>query len=515
MKRFLVLSTLVTALAFQGQANADLLQFPLPSIPVSVNLIAVTVSHDSVGGNDGCNLREAITVANGGVANDCPPSDSSAALTKIVFDPSVAATPITLNSSLPMITDAVIIEGAGITVQGNDTFQLLNINAPSKSVTIKGLTMTGGMSPGNGGALELSAGTLALDNVNLHNNTASVLGGAVANVGGTLIMGNSVVGPGNQAAAGGGVASSGSGNVLTISNSAIYQNTAVGSFLGVGGGVFVQQTTGSSISNSTLAQNSANADGGGVYNGSSSTLTLNNVTLAYNSADADADAFGSGGGIDNAGGTLLTVTNSLLVQNNNATAAQNCVGVITSGGHNLESGTDCGFTSGNNGDLSGVTDPKLDTTLKNVLRSDGSVTTVLELLASSPAIDAADTTVCSTNDQRGNTRNGPCDIGATEFLGSCGDGLIQTTSGEVCDDGNPDDGDGCSSVCAEEDGFTCADDGTGKSVCTSDNPPPPAGNGDGGGCSLSYSGVAVGQWPLMAIAMASLGSAMIFRRRAK
>lgn len=38
---------------------------------------------------------------------------------------------------------------------------------------------------------------------------------------------------------------------------------------------------------------------------------------------------------------------------------------------------------------------------------------------------------------------------------ACGDGNIDTASGETCDDGNAIDGDGCSSACMDEGGFTC------------------------------------------------------------
>ena len=42
-----------------------------------------------------------------------------------------------------------------------------------------------------------------------------------------------------------------------------------------------------------------------------------------------------------------------------------------------------------------------------------------------------------------------------EELPYCGDGLL--APGEACDDGNSDDGDGCSSICEVEDGWLCAD----------------------------------------------------------
>lgn len=52
----------------------------------------------------------------------------------------------------------------------------------------------------------------------------------------------------------------------------------------------------------------------------------------------------------------------------------------------------------------------------------------------------------------------------TILLDYCSSGLIR--GGEDCDDGNLIDGDGCSSFCRVENGFTC-DNGSGPSVCSS------------------------------------------------
>lgn len=38
----------------------------------------------------------------------------------------------------------------------------------------------------------------------------------------------------------------------------------------------------------------------------------------------------------------------------------------------------------------------------------------------------------------------------------CGDAIVQQFLGELCDDGNQLDGDGCSALCEVEDGFTCS-----------------------------------------------------------
>ncbi len=53
----------------------------------------------------------------------------------------------------------------------------------------------------------------------------------------------------------------------------------------------------------------------------------------------------------------------------------------------------------------------------------------------------------------------------------CGDGKIQANSQEVCDDGNTNNGDGCSSACAVESGYNCVADANGKSVCTAQAQP--------------------------------------------
>lgn len=54
------------------------------------------------------------------------------------------------------------------------------------------------------------------------------------------------------------------------------------------------------------------------------------------------------------------------------------------------------------------------------------------------------------------------------LLGGCGNGLVE--AGETCDDGNKINGDGCSSLCATESGWTCAGNGAagfpGFSICT-------------------------------------------------
>src|SRR5262245_66603296 len=59
--------------------------------------------------------------------------------------------------------------------------------------------------------------------------------------------------------------------------------------------------------------------------------------------------------------------------------------------------------------------------------------------------------------------------GVAAAAGPCGNGAVQPSQGEQCDDGNTTNGDGCSSTCTIEPGFTCSGE---PSVCT-----PTCGNG--------------------------------------
>jgi hypothetical protein len=83
---------------------------------------------------------------------------------------------ITLASSLPTINKALTIEGPGynkLTIQGNNSFRLVTVNAPGKAVAISGLTLTKGKAVGlYGGNLRSIGGDLTLTSVALTNGTA-------------------------------------------------------------------------------------------------------------------------------------------------------------------------------------------------------------------------------------------------------------------------------------------------------------------------------------------------------
>src|SRR5205814_9787530 len=139
------------------------------------------------------------------------------------------------------------------------------------------------------------------------------------------------------------------------------------------------------VTNSTFTGNSA-TNGAGIYN--AGMLTLTNSTLTGNAAI-------NGGGIYTANGSAV-LRNTVVV---NSLSGGNCVGPITDGGHNLDDGTSCDFSTANSS-LSN-TNPQLD---PGGLRNNGGLTQTVALCtgvgvpfacsAASPAIDAGDQAVC-------------------------------------------------------------------------------------------------------------------------
>ena len=184
------------------------------------------------------------------------------------------------------------------------------------------------------------------------------------------------------------------------------------------------------ITSSTFSGNSANRFGGAIYN-HFATATITSSSFSVNST------FGNGGAINNLGELEITSStfsgNSALfnggaiynkatlmigasiVAGNTATTGPNCdnvgFGTLTSLGSNLSDDDSCGFTA--IGDIQNSTDVNL-----GLLADNGGLTQTMLPGAGSDAIDAADCSLSSAQDQRGADRPDPssttCDIGAVE-----------------------------------------------------------------------------------------------------
>jgi CSLREA domain-containing protein len=203
------------------------------------------------------------------------------------------------------------------------------------------------------------------------------------------------------------------GGVVEIYRSSLSDNVANGG--GYGGGVFsghnhTNWVVGTvTISNSTISGNGA-THGGGVANHDRASTTIENTTITDNTAL-------SGGGIANTGvvNASVSIDNTIVAQNATPPEpppppqTEDCEGAITSAGHNL-----VGFATGC--PSSGIGDLTTPDPLLGPLADNGGPTPTHRLLATSPALDAGDTSL--TVDQRGVARpQGPADdIGAFEAV---------------------------------------------------------------------------------------------------
>jgi hypothetical protein len=193
----------------------------------------------------------------------------------------------------------------------------------------------------------------------------------------------------------------------------------------VDGGGALDLNTDATVSDSTFTGNSTSTNiigyepGGGGAIENYGALTLVNDTITGNSVSVSGGFRGSNiyDYHDDTHSGTITYRNTIVA---NGSGDANCYyeasGVATDGGYNLDSGTSCGFSSGNHSLTN--TDPKLA-----ALADNGGPTQTMALLTGSSAIDAASASVCAAApvngiDQRGVARpQGPaCDIGAFELV---------------------------------------------------------------------------------------------------
>ena len=153
----------------------------------------------------------------------------------VTFAPGLTGT-IVLASEIPITdTAGVTIDAtalpAGLTLSGGNTTRHFQVQA-GKTLTLRGLTLTGGRVTGEGGAV-YNAGTLNLDRCTFSGNASTSNGGAIASIG-TLSLTNCTLSGNSASGTGGGIFNNGTSTVLF---STISGNTAV-----EGGGISTLQT---------------------------------------------------------------------------------------------------------------------------------------------------------------------------------------------------------------------------------------------------------------------------------
>jgi hypothetical protein len=262
---------------------------------------------------------------------------------------------------------------------------------------------------GGSGAGILSGGQLVISDSTVSGNEAGAGGTGGAGGNGDSGANGGDGGLGGVGGAGGGIASSAD---MTITNSTVADNSAGTSGTSGRGGLLFGFTP----------PQVAGANGGGIDQPAMG-ATLTHVTVTSNRAP------GTGGGVNGDGGTI-TVGNSVIASNQ-AVFHQNCDGVITDQGGNVEFGdASCpsGFLRA---------DPRL-----SPLADNGGPTQTVTLQPGSAAIDHVRTCVLSA-DQRGVARpvGSACDSGAYQVappsVSAVSPTAVTTTTATIAASVNP------------------------------------------------------------------------------
>lgn len=172
---------------------------------------------------------------------------------------------------------------------------------------------------GSGGAIFSSSGAVTVSNSVIDSNAANRAGGAIEMINGSVMINGSLL-SNNNVAGSAGLPSPGNGGAVHVSGSSatmILDSTlVVGNIAATeGGGLWNQSGSTLSLNNSAVQANvalgaSANDGGGGIFN-NGGTVNINGSLVNGNMA---VGASGSGGGIFSVSGTV-TVHNSLLDSN--------------------------------------------------------------------------------------------------------------------------------------------------------------------------------------------------------
>lgn len=341
-----------------------------------------------------------------------------------------------------------------VTVSGNTAYTGAGI-CNTYHLTLNNSTVSGNTATNTDGAFSYGGGIynygctfcndpnigiVTVTNSTISNNTALGGGGGIYSELGTVTVTNGTI-SGNNAnhtfGVGGGIDNTGR-STLIVQGSTISDNEA-----GDDGGGIANQVLGNwgdpatvtaTISNSTISGNRAGFDGGGLYNESdeanTATLHVSFSTITGNTADSNLNGGGDGGGIalqpTNAQAPDgVNILSSIVVGNTDGTNSpgtqkHNCLGSLTSQGHNVfGSGADCP-SGGTDLSFGGAISALLNTTLAD----NGGPTLTHALVNGSLAINAGDDTACAAEpisnlDQRGIVRpqGDSCDSGAYELVG--------------------------------------------------------------------------------------------------
>jgi hypothetical protein len=295
---------------------------------------------------------------------------------------------------------------------------IIKADESTASLTLSGTTLSDNDAIIDGGGLYVDRGTVNITGTLFLGNTAGTEGGGVAINRGRIIVADSQV-IFNEAVRGGGIA--GDRGAIELLRSTVSGNTASSD----GGGLWGVVATDLALDRSTVSGNEAGNRGGGVYvTSSGSTLNLVNSTVSGNSADLGGGLFANietatslwnvtvaensattGGGLYITGSVTMALTNTLVA---NSLSGGDCAGAGTiTAEDSLASDATCALSPGNQNS----TDPLL-----TELADFGGPTQTHMPEPDSPAIDGVVGSNAPAIDQRGEPRPaiGGYDIGAVE-----------------------------------------------------------------------------------------------------
>lgn len=287
-----------------GGAGTD--SFENVARPLVVDTAADVDDGDYSAGN--LSLREAVRLANESVDLD----------ETISFDAALNGMSLSLTGGELPVINPVIINGPGaglLTIDAGDLSRVFNVDdgnsGTSFVVSISGLTLTRGMTAGNGGAI-VNSEELTVTDLTITSSSA-MYGGGIYNDGDLTVVGSTL--SGNSAESGGGILDEQA--TLTVTTSTIADNVATFQ----GAGIRLGRST-ATITDSSILRNTGSGEGGGIASYQSN-LTVSNSTIFGN------ESRGDGGGIFEGSGGAATVVQSTI--SGNRSGVDN-VGLTLTGG---------------------------------------------------------------------------------------------------------------------------------------------------------------------------------------
>jgi hypothetical protein len=320
------------------------------------------------------------------------------------------SSPIVLSSTLDIDVD-LAIDGPGpatMAVSGNGAATVLAV-AAGATTTIAGITIEDGLGQ-TGGGID-TAGSTTVTNSTITDNSSSDGGGGIASQSGSLTVTDSTVSDNSTYRAGGGGIETNGGSAL-VTDSVLSDDSAYNGGITIGGGGIENNGATVSVIDTTFARDVSdyNGGGGGVFN-DEGTVDLTESTLAHNVTHRQGG--GGGGNIENEFGTV-SVAGTIV---SNTPVTEDCSGVVTDAGYNLDDDGSCGFSETNHSqsDVNPYLGP---------LQDNGGPTESLAPALGSPVLNQIPSgasgngqSLCPGTDQRGVARpqGSACDIGSVEL----------------------------------------------------------------------------------------------------